>query len=1061
MFKKHDEKNPYLGLLPALFQYALLFRYWRAFVVSMAFVGQLVLSNSVRAEFETVIDSPATVFEEDGAIESNTQVNLYPGGVLPGDYTIGPTRKPGNNIEINLLGGSIGTEEQKFYRFSTTSWRVRTTNVTLNLVEGEVWGDIDATVGALVTLSNANVNGSLDLTDGSLALISGGQILEELSAKNGSVVRMSGGTIGASLNRSYGASAYDGSAFLMSGGTINGALVVSDSYANITGGRIERALSVSSNGSLEISGGSTGPISVSGGGKATLIGGEFQLDGNPIEGLGSNAQSIDLPKYSILTGVLSDGTPIAVSNTSILQGYFEDGKISLQLAPVVAPVAMSGAPTFNAPNDPIPFGLRTGQSILLRDNAVALANFTALPSSTVSISGGEIGRRFQAVGATVTLTEGSIGELSTIYKGTTLKVSGGVIGSNLTTAPGSRLEVSGGKIGSRFVAHPDSEVIYSGGKFISSLKTMPNSSFAIAGGEFKINGTPINALATLGATEQIDLPEHGVLSGTLSDGTSFAFGGNYPWFAPGTLTLQATDIPEIEPAIIQLPRDPVPQGLRSGQTLLLAEGGDLGDDFTADAGSVIRMSGGHIGNRFRALGSFVHISGGEVTSMKALFGTLVNMDGGSVKYYVSVERGAIFNFSGGELKRGMYLDPGGRVNVSGGLVEGYIHVSEGSTLTISGGEVTADTTVYEGAVLSIEGGTIRDEISVYRGTVNISGGRLGDGLYVYQGGHARLSGADFRIDGVPISIETPGRYTDVVLPQDSVLSGVFSDGTPFAFTSSDGDILQAGTLQISTSSFLPATLGSNVSWSNANPLKGLLPSKELTLAEGESIGANFTAGWESSLTIDGGEIGDNFEAVGAIVTLREGSIGNDMDVLFGTKLNVEGGTIGRGLQAHRGSIVNISGGTVSEISARSGSTINLIGGSLGRVSMEAGSEIHIMGNEFLLNRMPIEGFNLGDSIVLDWDDIANSNSSLLSSFGSSLSAVLLDGSPFTLSESFSLFPPNLLGDWESGGPVSIRLTYMQASLQVPEPSSFAMIAFAILACAKQSGCRRRWLNTLC
>lgn len=82
---------------------------------------------------------------------------------------------------------------------------------------------------------------------------------------------------------------------------------------------------------------------------------------------------------------------------------------------------------FDAPGDSIPSGLRTGQSLTLRTDAIAPANFAALPDSTVSIIGGAIGHGFEATGASVTLSSGSIGERAAIYRGTTLRVSGGDI----------------------------------------------------------------------------------------------------------------------------------------------------------------------------------------------------------------------------------------------------------------------------------------------------------------------------------------------------------------------------------------------------------------------------------------------------------------------------------------------------------------------------------------------------------------------------------------------------------------------------------------------------------
>ncbi|MCA9241543.1 MAG: hypothetical protein KDA37_15140, partial [Planctomycetales bacterium] len=701
----------------------------------------LAIGGSARGEFVTVIDSPPFEFEESGTIESNTQVNLYPGGVLPTRYNIGPTREPGDNIEINLLGGSIGEEHPRYPGLSTSSRWVRTTNVTVNLVEGDVWGYLTGRAGALVTLRDATVHGDLSLEDGSMAVVSGGLVTGELVAKDGSTVHMSGGTITQSPSFFLeGATVHSGSVFLMTGGVVNGDLAVSDSFASITGGRIAGRIAVSGGGEAEITGGSLGPLHVYGG-TATLVGGEFHLDGAPITGLTASAQTTAIPKDSLLTGVLSDGTPVIVANRGILQDSLWEDQLDLRLAPVPA----SEPTAFDSDVDSVPTGLRTGQSLALRAGAQAPPNFTALPGSTLSIVGGETGHGLEAAGASITMTAGRIGELSTIYQGTTLRMSGGVIESNFEVSEGARLEVSGGAVGSAFVAHSNSKVVYSGGKFTGSLGTEADSSFAISGGDFRINGAPLTALTAPGSQQPIDLPEGGVLSGVLTDGTPFAFGASSGWFAPGTLSLNATDIPDAGAAVLHVPSDPAPSGLRSGQTLVLGDGGDLGDYFTADWGSVVRVSGGRIGQGFKTVGGLVNITGGEIDSLSALYGSVVNLDGGTINYHVNVDRGAIFNVFSGENQGGLYVLEGGRVNMTGGVLGGYITVFASGSLNIEGGVINRDISLYEGGSLKLLGGETRGGISLWAGSdASIAGGRLADEFRVSDGISAVLSGTDFR-----------------------------------------------------------------------------------------------------------------------------------------------------------------------------------------------------------------------------------------------------------------------------------------------------------------------------
>ena len=477
---------------------------------------------------------------------------------------------------------------------------------------------------------------------------------------------------------------------------------------------------------------------------------------------------------------------------------------------------------YDAPDEAVPWGLRTGQSLTLRPDGFAPANFSALPGSTIAVAGGSIDHGFEATGAAVTLSAGSIGDQGAVYRDTTIQISGGSVGSNFEAGPGSRVEVSGGTIGDVFVAHAESEVIYSGGKFAPWLQAKAGSSFSIVGGGFRMNGVPITPTA---GSQQIDLPEAGVLSGTLVDGSTFAFSGDLQWFAPGSLSLQAAEVPAAGPVVIRLPSDPIPQGLRSGQTLLMADGGVLGDQFTADWGSIVRMSGGHIGNRFQAVGSFVNINGGTVGSIDALFGSVVNIAGGEVEHQVTAHRGAIINLSAGDVSGGVNASYGGRVNISGGTVGGYSSATSHSAISISGGVVARDIYLAEASSLSVTGGEILGEIFAWGGSqVELSGGRWGDDLSIDVGGQATFLGSDFRIDGELVDGNLLGTLIAVDLPERSVLSGVFSDGTPFAFTSSDGDWFAPGTIQVSSSQWLFPRRPILISW----PQLGFIPPRGIS-----------------------------------------------------------------------------------------------------------------------------------------------------------------------------------------------------------------------------------------
>ena len=625
-------------------------------------------------------------------------------------------------------------------------------------------------------------------------------------------------------------------------------------------------------------------------------------------------------------------------------------------------------------------------------------------------------------------------------------MTGGELGGNSEAGPGSRFELRGGTVGSLFVAHPDSQVVYSGGKFANLLSTKSGSTFTIQGAEFRLDGKPITELATVGDVRQIDIPETGVLSGTLRDGATFAFSSRDRYFAEGTLSLELTEVPAPGPHFISVPNDPAPLGLRSGQTLLLGDGGDLGDHFTADWGSTLRMTGGHIGWGFQSVGSAVNITGGNIETLNALYGSIVNVSGGSIDYFLDAYRGAIVNVLEGGTVGNFSLHDGGRLVVDGGSV-GNASVYNNSSLRVTAGTVRGSIRVGINSSVTISGGDLRDEISITSNSnLKIVGGRLADGLIAPDGSSVLLGGTEFRINGELLEFDEYEYMAEFDLPDRAVLSGVFFDGSPFAFSSDERDRIGLGVLRVSRSAF--GFLGPGVS---GQPLPsrvfpGLKPGETMTLNTGEQIGDNLTAGWESSLTIDGGAVGDNFEAVGAQVDLVEGSIGREMDAFFGSVINIHGGTVDDGLDVHDGGMVNVMGGIFPDATLRTGSQLTISGGTLGSlrdgilyaggsIAMEPESLLHVIGSDFLLNGHPIENLQPGASQTIELG-------SQQSYFYANLQATLADGT--ILHAGISNDSTLDIWEWEHVGLRTLKLTFASSTTQVPEPTGQLVFAFCAL-----------------
>ena len=97
----------------------------------------------------------------------------------------------------------------------------------------------------------------------------------------------------------------------------------------------------------------------------------------------------------------------------------------------------------------------------------------------------------------------------------------------------------------------------------------------------------------------------------------------------GPVTFHVAGLPALGPAVITAPSDPVPTGIRGGQTLVVEDGGVVGRNFTAGFGSTVKVTGGEVGDNFEAAGATVHIEGGSVgLAMDALPSSDVFISGG-------------------------------------------------------------------------------------------------------------------------------------------------------------------------------------------------------------------------------------------------------------------------------------------------------------------------------------------------------------------------------------------------------------------------------------------------
>jgi hypothetical protein len=370
-----------------------------------------------------------------------------------------------------------------------------------------------------------------------------------------------------------------------------------------------------------------------------------------------------------------------------------------------------------------------------------IPNSQTIDSNTqVNMTSGSIGPVFNAgnpngssTNVEVNVFGGTVGAGFNAYNGSTVNLYGGTINDTIDAYSGSTFQISGGRMGDVFRGFPGSHVV-------------------ISGGEFRLNGTLIEGLETVPSILPFDLPEGSVLSGTLADGTPFAFSSNDTissftggdTFPSGSLELRAVALPATGPSTITLNSANALSGIRDGQTLIMQANGRIGRHFSAGWGSSVMMTGGFIDQNFEAVGASIVASGGTIGfRFDAYTGTSVMLSGNVSAQDMEAHAGSFVHFIDG---------------VFGGYTTGI--------------------TAFDGSM------------------IHISGGQFGV-LGTYDGSSVKVFGGEFRLDGVEVAFSGQvGSELPVNVPENSVLTGVFADGRTFAFSSKNSNTIANGTVTL-------------------------------------------------------------------------------------------------------------------------------------------------------------------------------------------------------------------------------------------------------------------------
>ena len=513
-----------------------------------------------------------------------------------------------------------------------------------------------------------------------------------------------------------------------------------------------------------------------------------------------------------------------------------------------AAIAPANAQTFttiiNVPPDIAPSSIASDTQLNLSDGGVLGRLFAAgAPDGSsahveVNITGGEVRSNFAAfAGSTINISGGEVAGGFNAGPNSIVNISGGSVGrinigfGSLIASPDSTVNISGGEVGRQSTALSGSTINIRGGVVSPFFKANLGSTINISGGEFFLNGEPVVGLESVGDSVSVDLSAAN-LTATLADGTVRVFGPiRFDDIRNATVNLIRSPLLPAT-SLINAPIDPVPPGLRMGQTLNLPLGGELPDFFTA-IGSTINIDGGNVGNHFyTSKGSTVNMSDGTIgENFNASPSSTINMTGGSVGvrfnihnstvnleggtlsggasipppgcYSCSVTfgttaRDSILNISGGEIGRNFIAYSGNQFNISGGLIKtGFRLYEDNNEVNMSGG-ILEGISIGTNNTLDFSGGVITD-LAVQDGTAYIRGGQIDRGISVDAGGILTISGGNVSVDfdahpGSTVNILGTAFFLDgqeltelvigeafAVIDRDVTLQGLLADGSLFSF----------------------------------------------------------------------------------------------------------------------------------------------------------------------------------------------------------------------------------------------------------------------------------------
>lgn len=609
------------------------------------------------------------------------------------------TQTIGSGVELNVLPGG---------------------NVAFITVDG---GTVNVRGGEIDRFWAVNQGGSLTLQSGKVRNV------EQLGITPANL-RVEGGVLG-ELNN-LNPILWRGN-FTQTGGRIETRILLDQSFAF---GSVSRA---------ELSGGSLTSFSRSPFGTTEVIlsGADFRINGQPVNGLESVGDEVDLSGtdvgYSspfqqepiVVTGTFSDGTPFAFAN-----GFFTNdslwgtsGAFSVTFRQTAVPPVPVPNIEISAPSDLL--GIRNGQTARVVEGGVLPELFQVGRGATLQMDGGTSGEQLEVAAARVELLSGTIGNNYSAYHDSTTIIRGGELGNGATFQRGD-LEVYGGRIG-QLNLQTHSHATFQGGTIDRGLRVFSDAHLTLHLTDLWVDGVHVDIGASPGIETILPWQTERSLFGTLANGDQISLGPlRGDGFAINNITIQrAPDLPN-PPAVVAIPGSIVPASIRDGQTLSVNPQGELPSMFRAGVDTTLIVNGGSVGARFEGFRTQVTLNNGEIGSDAILQQSQLQMFGGTVHDNLLL------------VDRSHWEMHGGTVPGTTSLRNSTAHISEGHVAVLH----AIDSQVHLGNGASI------DTIESNRGITTI-GSDIGQAQIT---GHSLLGGQT-NVDQLTIA---PESHVDLV-----------------------------------------------------------------------------------------------------------------------------------------------------------------------------------------------------------------------------------------------------------------------------------------------------------